>query len=64
MINPFGILDALVGMFDLLGLSLGKKRRKESKLERISFVFFYVLMLCGGVGTICFFIWKAYFQNP
>jgi hypothetical protein len=60
--NPFGIFDAIYGALEgALGV-FGRKRREESRRDRIRFAVLYVLLLLAGIGACIFVIWQFYFR--
>jgi Na+-driven multidrug efflux pump len=61
--NPFGIFHAMVGAFDIVGQALGRKRKQETRRQRITFAILYVLLLLLGVGAIVLVVWQLYFQS-
>jgi hypothetical protein len=51
--NPFGILNAVVGALEILGGAFGRKRRKETRGKKVVFGVLYAgLMLLCIVGVI------------
>ena len=60
--NPFGFFHAIFGGFEMIAQALGRKRRPETRRERISFWLLYVVLMLLGVGTVIVVAWQLYFQ--
>jgi hypothetical protein len=61
--NPFGFFDAVYVALEVSLKAFGRKRRGESRRDRIRFAVLYVLLLLAGIGTCIFVIWQIYFQR-
>lgn len=59
--NPFGIVQAVLALFEGAAQAADPKRRKERERSKRRFVFFYVILMLLGLGAVIWTIRSLYF---
>lgn len=61
--NPFGIFQVAVAAFEMVADAVNPKRRKETKLEKRRFLFWYFLFFLICAAAVLWTIHSLYFSK-
>jgi len=61
--NPFGIFQAAIAVFEGAAQAADPKRQKETKSQKRRFLFLYVIFMLLGIGVVVWTIRSLYFSK-
>jgi len=61
--NPFGFFSVISGAMDAVAHLFGKKRRKETRRERISFAIAYTVLWLLCAAVLILVVRELYFRR-
>ena len=61
--NPIGIIQATLALFEGAAQATNPKRQNETKREQRQFLIFYAIFILTGIGVVCWVIWSLYFNK-
>ena len=61
--NPFGIVQALLALFEGAAHAADPKRRGEQERRKRRFLVFYVLLMLLALGAVIWIIRSLYFSE-
>ena len=61
--NPFGIIQAVLALFEGVGHAADPKRQKERERRKRRFLISYVILMLLGVGAVIWTIRALYFSQ-
>jgi polyferredoxin len=61
--NPFGIIQAVLALFEGVSHAADPRRQKERERRKRRFLFIYIILMLLGVGAVIWTIRSLYFSQ-
>jgi hypothetical protein len=61
--NAFGIIQAVLALFEGIGHAADPKRQQEREREKRRFLFYYIILMLLGIGAVIWTIRSLYFSR-